>query len=164
MAAERELVDLLLSERLPIDEVRRGALGALPAGHELRELHDVWLGEPPLPGQVAAAVYRIDLSGTPDTAALAQAASRLLASVSLVRPKPKGGGNYDLRPLLERIAVEDAGPNGRGAVVLSVRTRFDPERGAGRPDEVVAALAELVEEAILADRTVRERLVLAAER
>jgi radical SAM-linked protein len=164
MAAERELVDLLLSERRPIHEVRHALVAALPAGHELRELHDVWLGEPPLPGQLAAAEYRMELAGTPDPAALAGAASRLLASTSLVRPKPKGGGDYDLRPLLDQITVEESGPGGGGAVALGVRTRFDPERGAGRPDEVVEALAELLGDAIPVDRIVRERVVLASQR
>jgi radical SAM-linked protein len=160
MAAERELVDVLLSERLPVDQVRRAVVGALPAGYELIELHDVWLGEPPLPGQTAAADYRIDLEGRPDAAALADAAARLIASARLVRPKPKGGGDYDLRPLLDAVEIDVGG----GPIVLRVRTRFDPERGAGRPDEVVAALADLVGAELSIATIVRERVVLASER
>jgi len=167
LVAERELVDVLLSERRPIDDVRRAIVGALPEGHELIDLHDVWLGEPPLPGQTAAADYRIELEGTPDAARLADAASRLIASPSLVRPKPKGGGDYDLRPLLDAItidgAVGDAGGGAEAPVVLRVRTRFDPERGAGRPDEVVAALAELARADLSIASIVRERVLLASE-
>lgn len=164
MPAERELVDVLLSERRPIDEVRRAIVSALPNGHELIQLHDVWLGEPPLPGQAAAADYRIALEGSPDAAALVDAAVRLLASSSLVRPKPKGGGDYDLRPLLDDIAVEGAADGAGRPVVLRVRTRFDPERGAGRPDEVVGALAELIGADLDIATIVRERVVLASER
>ncbi len=43
---------------------------------------------------------------------------------------------------------------------LLVRTRFDAERGAGRPEEVVAALAETLGQPIEIGRTVRERLIL----
>jgi hypothetical protein len=170
MAAERELVDVLLSERLPVDQVRLAIIGALPAGHELIELHDVWLGEPPLPGQTAAADYRIELEGRPDAALLTDAAAHLIASSSLIRPKPKGGGDYDLRPLVDHVAVEGGGADaGTGAnadvpVVLRMRTRFDPERGAGRPDEVVAALAELAGAELSIGTIVRERVVLASER
>lgn len=164
MAAERELLDLLLSDRRPIEEVRRAIVGALPDGHELIELHDVWLGEPPLPGQAAAADYRIELKGAPNAPALAEAAGRLLAAHSLRRPKPKGGGDYDLRPLLDEIAVDGARDGAGKQVLLRVRTRFDPERGAGRPDEVVAALSELAGADLTITTIVRERVVLASER
>jgi len=170
MPAERELVDVLLTERLPIDQMRRAIDRALPAGHELIELHDVWLGEPALPGQTAAADYRIDLAGSPDVGAIEAAAASLIASSSLVRQKPKGGGDYDLRPLLDDVAVErggadsGAGANARKLVVLRVRTRFHPERGAGRPDEVVAALAELAGADLSIASIVRDRVVLASER
>jgi hypothetical protein len=173
MPAERELVDVLLSERRPIDEVRGAIISALPVAHELLTLHDVWLGEPPLAGQAAAADYRIELDGTPDAAALAVAAARLLGSSTLRRAKPKGGGDYDLRPLLEDLVVESdlpvegagEGASGvGGAVVLRVRTRFDPERGAGRPEEVVGALAQFAAAELAIATIVRERVVLASER
>jgi hypothetical protein len=45
---------------------------------------------------------------------------------------------YDLRPLLADVRLETAG----AVVVVLARTRFDPELGAGRPEEVVAALAD----------------------
>ena len=49
---------------------------------------------------------------------------------------------YDLRPLLSGIRLE-RGPDGAaGEPIVAARTRFHPELGAGRPDEVVAALAE----------------------
>ena len=159
MRAERELVDVLLSDRRPIDEVRGAIDGALPEGHELIELHDVWLGEPALPGQTAAADYRIELEGKPEGAVLGDAAISLTASSTLQRPKPKGGGEYDLRPLLLAVAVAAAGL----PVVLTIRTRFDPERGAGRPDEVVAALAQAAGVELQIASIARERVILASE-
>jgi hypothetical protein len=50
-----------------------------------------------------------------------------------------------------------------GAVGLRIRTRFDPERGVGRPEEVLAALSELAGAPLEVGSIVRERLVLAGE-
>ena len=58
LPAERELADLFLAERLPVAGVRSALEATLPEGHRLVELHDVWLGEAALPGQVVAADYR----------------------------------------------------------------------------------------------------------
>ncbi|MEO8468762.1 MAG: DUF2344 domain-containing protein [Chloroflexota bacterium] len=133
LPAERELADLLLSERLPVAIVRDALEAHLPDGHQLVELLDVWLGEAALPGQVIAADYRADVRVgaevarasamlTPGaeaaaaladaSAALADAARRLLLEPSLLRTRDKGGlpVAYDLRPLLTDISViEGAG-------------------------------------------------------
>jgi hypothetical protein len=63
---------------------------------------------------------------------------------------------YDLRPLLIDIEI-DAGP----PVAATVRTRFHPELGSGRPEEVLAALGDRCREALVASSIMRERLVLA---
>jgi len=47
--------------------------------------------------------------------------------------------------------------------VLEIRTRFSPERGAGRPDEVLAALSEAADLPLIARQTRRTRLWLASE-
>jgi hypothetical protein len=64
---------------------------------------------------------------------------------------------YDLRPLLVDVGVAAAGP----PVVLRARTRFRPELGSGRPEEVVAALATSVGVALEIASIERERLVVA---
>ena len=64
---------------------------------------------------------------------------------------------YDLRPLLVDVAVADAGP----PVVMRTRTRFDPVLGTGRPEEVVAAVAEAAGADLVIGAVVRERLILA---
>jgi radical SAM-linked protein len=166
MAAEGELVDLFVVERLAVAEVRMRLAESLPAGHELIEVHDVWLGEPSLSGRVAAADYRLELVATPDPpdrAALENACARLLAAPTLPRTRDKGGRSvgYDLRPLVASIDVLEAAP-GRVAG-LRIRTRFDPEKGVGRPEEVLAALSELAGTPLEATATVRERVILAEE-
>ena len=51
----------------------------------------------------------------------------------------------------------DAGP----PVVVRTRTRFHPELGTGRPEEVLAALAEAAGHPLSPEAIVRERLILA---
>ena len=157
MPAEGELIDVVLAERWPGWRVREALAGNLPEGWRLVDAFDVWLGGPPLAGRVAAADYRIELTGTPDAAALAGAAEALIAADRIPRSRRKGDTTveYDLRPLLAGVSVE-AGP----PVVVRTRTHFDPELGTGRPEEVVGALADRSGAALEIASIVRERLLL----
>jgi radical SAM-linked protein len=157
MAAERELIDVVLVERWPVWRVRKALEAHLPDGWRLVELSDVWLAGPPLAGRVVAANYRIELAGRPDPASLARAAAELLAADHLPRERVKGTGAvlYDLRPLLIDIAVKPGPP-----VVVTTRTRFHPELGTGRPEEVLAALAHRLGTDLEAASIIRERLLL----
>jgi hypothetical protein len=126
------------------------------------DLQDVWLAGPPLAGRVAAADYWVALTAAePPVSAdgLADACAQLLAATTIPRERAKGGGTvtYDLRPLLADVRVVEAGP----PVVLRTRTRFHPELGTGRPEEVVAALADVAGAPLEAASIVRERLLLA---
>lgn len=180
LPAERELADLFLSERLPVAFVRDALEAHLPEGHRLVELLDVWLGEAALPGQVIAADYRADVrigggsadgevaTRTPD--ALADTARRLLREPALPRTRDKGGQPvaYDLRPLLADIIVIEGAGSAPGAtapvaIQLRIRVRYDPERGVGRPEEVLAALAEAAGLELSLESLVRERVVLATD-
>ncbi len=84
--------------------------------------------------------------------------TRLLSAARLERHRPKGNESvaYDLRPLLASIDVREDAPT-----VLLVRTRFLPERGAGRPEEVLAALGDALGTPLAAAQIVRERILLA---
>ncbi len=167
MAAERELMDMFLVEPRPVSDVRTRLLACLPSGHELVDLHDVWLGEPPLAGRVVAADYRLTVTaagGPPDPTALAAAARNLLAAAELPRSRDKGGKSvhYDLRPLLDDIEVVPTLPAGpEPSITIRIRVRFAPERGVGRPEEVLAALSEAYGTELHAQDGTRERLYLA---
>lgn len=162
MAARGELIDVVLTERLPIWRVREALEPMIPAGWWLVGLEDVWLAGPPLAGRVAAGDYRIALA-TPATEgdALAGACRALLAADRLPRERAKGGGTvaYDLRPLLIDVRVIESGP----PPVIATRTRFHPELGTGRPEEVVAALEALAGVALPIASIERERLILAED-
>jgi radical SAM-linked protein len=159
-AGRAELADLLLTERVPAWRVREAIERVLPPGHELAAVEDIWLGAPALAGRVAAADYRVMLRGPVDGRAITAAADRLLAADRLVRERAKGSGvkSYDLRPLL--ISLDVGATAGDGSVDVRIRTRIHPELGSGRPEEVVAAIAEQLGEPLEPIRTIRERLVL----
>lgn len=168
---EAELADVWLLERCPAWAVREALAERLPAGHRWVRSEDVWLGAPSLAGRVVAADWRIEVTGT-DVAKsrLEDAARRLLGVRSLPRVRLKGSTEkrYDLRPLLADIAIggpatgaADSAPD--AMTIVRIRTRFDPGLGAGRPDEVVAALGEVAGADLLIRGIVRERLLLVDE-
>ena len=135
----------------------------LPDAFTWVDAEDVWLGAPALPGQVAGADWRIELSRSGaagaalDATALRTAAARLLAARTLPRTRLKSGveKSYDLRPLLVDLAVEPGPP-----VALTVLTRIDPELGSGRPEEIVAQLGEAAGVDLEIRALVRSRLLL----
>ena len=157
MPANAELIDVVLTERWPVWRLREALADRLPAGWRLVEVQDVWLAGPPLAGRVAAADYRVVLAGSVPLDRLRVAATELLAAQSLPRTRARGDGSveYDLRPLLIHVGVEDGPP-----VTVTTRTRFHPELGTGRPEEVVAALAHGAGQPLEASSIVRVRLVL----
>jgi hypothetical protein len=163
---DAELAEIFLAERVPAWRVREALAERMPPAHTFVSAEDVWLGGPPLPGRVTAADWRVEvLAAGVDRGQLAAAASQLLAASSLPRTRSKAGTDkaYDLRPLLEDVGLGSPSAPGDGALVVRIRTRFRPELGSGRPDEVIAALGEACETELAVTRTVRERLVLAGE-
>ena len=162
MVVERELADLYLAERLPGWRVRACAAEGAPAGIAIDDAHDVWLGVPPIAAAVAAADYRVILTAASDPGAerLRRAARELLAAPSLERRRPRGSDSvtYDLRPLVAWIDVDGERP-----AVVRIRTLFHPERGTGRPEEVIAALGAVLGATLDVTATIRERVLLADE-
>lgn len=157
MAANAELIDVVLTERWPVWRLREALFDRLPAGWGLVDIQDVWLGGPPLAGRVAAADYRVVLAGDVPVDRLRDGSVELLAAQTLPRSRARGDASvaYDLRPLLIDIAIED----GR-LVTMLTRTRFHPELGTGRPEEVVAALGDRLGASLQATSIVRDRLIL----
>jgi hypothetical protein len=160
IALEHELADVVLAALVPRWQMREALEPVVLDGWRLIDLYDVWPGEPPLAGQIAAADYRIEIGGVP-ASELAAAAARLLGVRSLPRDKQKGTETvrYDLRPLVADVAVVGDG----APVVVRVRTRFDPALGTGRPEEVVAALGDVIGGPLEIRSTVRERLLTHAD-
>jgi hypothetical protein len=157
---EAELLDVWLVERQPAWRVRQAFAAHLPLGWRLVDAYDVWLGEAALPGRVTASVYRATLPpGGVDRPRLARAARALLAAGSLPRERRKGDTviAYDLRPFVDDVEVAASD----GAPVVRMTLRHDPEKGVGRPEELLAALGEVAGGPLEPASLVRERLVLA---
>ncbi len=159
-AATGELLDVVLTERWPRWRVRASIEAVLPEGWALIGLDDTWLGAPSLTASVVAADYRITLGGRGAGAAgLGAAVGALLAAGSLPRERTRGAGtvSYDLRPMLIDLDLVAPGP----PTVLRARTVIHPSFGSGRPEEVVAALADVLGAPLEVASVTRERLVLA---
>jgi radical SAM-linked protein len=157
IASEGELVELLLVRRLPVWQVREAIVSALPAGHELLGLEDVWLGEPAVAGRVIGAEYVLPLEAAA-VSPVREAASALLAASALPRQRTRGDRtvDYDLRPFVDTVEVLDGPP-----ATLRIRVRHDPEKGVGRPEEVLAELGGRVGVSLEPTRLVRTSLILA---
>ncbi len=179
MLAEREPIDLWLVERHRIDIVRPALEAAVPPGQRVVDLHDVWIGAPSLPASVIAGDYRVTVGpgvagGTGDRAPIESsrieaAVAALLAEPRIERRREKGSGwvIVDIRPHILDLAMDwepDAGaapdPTAAPAIALSMRLLLGGERGVGRPDEVVAAIADLLGVELPVDSIVRRRVVL----
>lgn len=150
MVAEHELADLYLAERLTVAGLRDRLAAGMPSGYTIVDLHDVWIGDPALAPQLTAADYRMTLLNV-EPAALKAAVGCLLTAERLPRERRKETRAipYDLRPLLLELR---AGPADPGALPLDadpaeaaglwMRLRHSQDRGSGRVEEVVAALAD----------------------
>lgn len=150
MLAEHELADLYLAERLTAPDLRDRLAAGMPRGYRVVDLRDVWVGAPAIAPQLAAADYRMTLLNV-GRAPLEKAAARLMAAERLPRERHKEERSipYDLRPLLLDLRVipadAEAVPTQAAttpATGVWMRLRHSQERGSGRAEEVVAALAD----------------------
>jgi Uncharacterized protein conserved in bacteria (DUF2344) len=151
-----ELADLWLRQPLPTWRVREALLPTLPALVTLVRLDDVWVGRPALAAALRAADYTVVVPRDVPVDALERATERLLASRAIDRPRTRGTStvHIDVRPLIESVAVDG------DRMALQLRTRFLPDRGAGRPEDVLGILDESLGSAVAWGEPVRERLHL----
>jgi hypothetical protein len=178
LAAEAELIDVLLTERLPRWRVREAIEARLPDGNDLVDVHDVWLGEAPLPGRVAGSEYTVTLALDAEEADRVVAAlAGMLAADSLPRARAKGDRTvaYDLRPFLGALTLTPletvdrrpdaaAGALGPARYRLTMHLRHDPEKGIGRPGEVLSELGSRIGRPLEGRDLTRTRMLLGTER
>jgi radical SAM-linked protein len=159
MLADGELVDIVLTERLPRWHVREAIEREIPEGWTLHDLADVWLGAPSLTAAVAAADYVIVLDGVGDLEELTAGIRAITAAPTLLRQRIKGSGTvgYDLRPLIVDLAVVPDAPT----ATIRARLRIHPTLGNGRPEEAVAAIGDQLGRPVAIHDIIRERLLVA---
>jgi radical SAM-linked protein len=167
MLAERELIDVVLTELRRVHDVRTTVAAAAPDGYRLVDLYDVWLSSPTLASLVTAGEYGATVgpeegeSGAGPSAADVRAGiEALLAAdrIDVVRAKGHGEVTIDIRPHIHALRLVG---ERRAPLELWMRLRLGGEGGIGRPDEVVAALGERLGLRLAARGVTRERIVLA---
>ncbi len=136
---QEELLDMTLTRPVSLGELSKRIVAALPAGLTLLQAEEVPVSSPALQATVRFASYcaYLETSLTPDE--VRARVDRFLAEDTYpwTRRSHKGKvRQVDLRAMVNRLALRQAAG---GRLILEMRLRHDNE-GAGRPDEIVAAL------------------------
>jgi len=153
-AADEELLDLWLARPVDPQAAVEALAKTLPEGLGIIRAEEADPAGPALPTLVQAAEYSVAVETEKPVEEVRRRVEELLTTESL--PRQRRGRAYDLRPLVERLWVEQEQP---GEVVLGM-VLASREGATGRPEEVLDVLG-------LADRFFRVRrrgLLLAEER
>ncbi len=128
--SECELIDAWLECDLPLEQIYQTIEGVLPPGLEIHGIETIDIQAPALQTQITSAVYVVTLlDDLPD---LDERVKRITSAEH--SPRQRRNKSYDLRPLLEIMAVIspiEVG-NRRLRVQLSAR-----ESATGRPEELL---------------------------
>ena len=138
-----EVVDLRLTQDVDMANLPILIQAAMPSGIGILNAEFVDEQEPPLQTLVLAAEYEITIRGTfkvssPSDllrASLMQRSKELLAHSTL--PRERRGKAYDLRPLIEQLAIIS-----ENKIFMRLTAR---EAATGRPEEVLDALGIALE-------------------
>ncbi len=138
VTGQAELLDLWLNDPLIPEELLDRLRPNLPPGLGVSAAEEVDWGAPSLQSQMRAADYRIVIHSREPAEAIRTRVQALLDAPTVPRRRQHKGQwqTYDLRPLVQSVAVECGQP---GEHILVMRLQASPQ-GAGRPDEVLDAL------------------------
>lgn len=145
LRAEREYLDLWLTEGLPAGEIHDRLRQTKPPGLKITELEAIDPHTPKLQKRIIAANYRASFpESTLELEQLKDKVEALLAAET--HHRERRGKRYDLRPLIEELEVEtDEDSEG---IHLSMRLKARPN-ATGRADEVLLSLGLNPEQAVI---------------
>jgi len=147
-----EIIDAWLECTLPLPDIRKNVMGALPPGLSILDIGEVTTTEPALQTQVISASYIITfLDEIPD---LNERVQRVQSSDQLLRKRR--GKTYDLRPLIEDLHVLPPSEQGNLNLWVQLAAR---EGATGRPEELLIELGVNFENT----RVLREKLILSTD-
>lgn len=129
-----ELLDVWLTEEMPLEEIRAAVEAAIPSGITITNIEAVDLRTPALQTQVDTSDYIITLHQDVNLAELRVRIEAMLSADSL--PRERRGKTYDLRPLIVSLRLVDQ-PSQPAQLHLCLTVR---EGATGRPEEVMLAL------------------------
>jgi radical SAM-linked protein len=132
--SDGEVLDVILSERRELAQVRERLDRAAPAGIQVIAVAEAPYSAPALQTQTRAAEFVATPLGDEPIETVQARVHSLLDAPSIERTRRDK--TYDLRPLILDLWVE-TGEDGRVAVGMRLKAE---ESGTGRPDEVAAAL------------------------
>jgi len=150
---EREIIEVLLEERIPPDRFAAALKPQTTLDLDLREVTEVALGLPALPTLLRWADYRIALDGVTAEHATESINAFLTTETFPWRQEREGkkAREYDLRTAVASLTLEEEGET----VVVNARLSCGQELTA-RPEQLIAALFPQA----TVDRYVRASLVL----
>ena len=123
-----EVLDMRLTEELPLDGLKERIQHAVPSALQIMEIESVDEKLPAMQTLVAKAEYEVLFTEPIEGSDLKRRVESMLEAASL--PRVRRGKSYDLRPLIEQVSVLD-NPL-RLWMLLSAR-----EGATGRPEEVL---------------------------
>ncbi len=123
---EEEVMDVVLERPVSLTSLAKSVKKQMPPGITLKEVREVYMALPSLQPQVRFAEYTVFPLDDEEIESKIEA---LLAAGAI--PRERRGKKYDLRPLIGDLRLEGKS--------LWMRLKHDAQ-GAGRPDEVLAAL------------------------
>jgi radical SAM-linked protein len=129
-----EVLDVRLNEEISTEEISARLKDNLPADIQIVKVESVELSAPALQTQVTSAAYEIRFTEEINAAELTQKVEALMASETI--PRERRGKSYDLRPLIETLAVVKEA-NGKARLQMTLAAR---DGATGRPEEALTAL------------------------
>jgi radical SAM-linked protein len=135
MTGQAEVVDVWLEEELAEAQVKQALEGAVPPGLLVTNVESVDLGLPKLQSQIVSGVYEALILEKVYPDLIAAEIEKLLSAETL--PGERRGKTFDMRPLIEDLALLPADETGRYSLRMQLAIR---EGATGRPEEVLTAL------------------------
>jgi radical SAM-linked protein len=133
-----ELVDMWAAGEVDLTALPEHLAKAVPPGLGILSVEPADEKGPPLQTQVVSAEYEVGLPAEADLEGLTRSLATLMESEAL--PRERRGKAYDLRPLIEEMALIPSPSSLQGAGEI-LCMRLAARAGAtGRPEEVLSAL------------------------
>lgn len=138
VTSDGELLDVLLSSRIPALHLARRLAAECPPGIAVTEVRDVSLGLPALQTVVRFSEYRVTVAASITMSEMERRIAAVISSSSLpqARQRERETRRYDLRPQIDSLWLAEWSA-ADGIIGMLLQT---DEQATGRPNDVISAL------------------------